>query len=78
MWMVWDKEEGLVCTGDYDFCLQQYSELNVGVKGWMMEEEELSEDDLGYQVILAKIGQSLGFIDSPEGFELKETKEEIN
>lgn len=76
--MVWDKEEGLVCTGDYEFCLQQYNELNLGVKDWAMEEDELSEDDLGHQVILAEMLQAIGFIETPEGFVLEETKEGIN
>ncbi|MGX7394013.1 hypothetical protein [Carnobacterium mobile] len=67
MWIVWDKEDGLVCIGDYVFCLEAYKKHKKYAENYLYNNDELSEEDIGYQVIMAKAEECIGLFENPEG-----------
>lgn len=67
MWIVWDKEDGLICTGDYEFCIEEYEKHKKVVEDYLINEDELSEEEIGTQVIFAKVDRLFELCRNPEG-----------
>ena len=67
MWLVWDKEDGIIYTGDYKFCIKEYEKHKKTVEDYLINECELPDEEIGNQVILAKVDRLFKLCRNPEG-----------
>lgn len=57
LWMVWDKDKGLICICEFEEALKEY-EKELKVNEEFYSGECMNEDELGYYLILAKVHKS--------------------
>lgn len=60
LWVVIGYEGNLICIEEYEKAKSEY-EREVATTQRELMGEELSEDDMGLKVVLAKVGQALEF-----------------
>ncbi|MEK3699331.1 hypothetical protein NYE33_20375 [Paenibacillus sp. FSL R10-2199] len=58
IWIVYDSEDGLVCSGNYDECLIEYVLYVEAQKDYVQNEGEFSID-LSERVILARVERTV-------------------